>query len=161
MTATLDALLDPGRPAVEYGEIGPTGAGTLGALSDATTVVRVLRGTHARTAADLFGQLSAALQLPAGTGNSWSAMEDRLRDFVGSGSNVLLVVVETEALLADAGEDELAGFVSVIEAVDDEGREEGGGRARLLLTEAMNGLWRIRPRLETLGRPVALADFGV
>jgi len=49
--------------------------------------------------------------------------------------------------------------VDIFTTIDREAQEQGDGRARLLLAEAPGGLWRIKPRVEDLGVPVALAAF--
>jgi hypothetical protein len=151
-------LLDPARPAVEYGELGSSGADMLRGLSGDGLTVRVLRGSRARSLAGFFDETAAALQLPSYFGHNWAALTDCLRDIEGS---VVIVVTEGESLLADAGDDQLALLLDTIASADQERQAQGGGRVRLLVTETVNGLWRIQPRLLALGRPLALASFDV
>jgi hypothetical protein len=158
------ALLNPDRPAVEYGELSSTDADALRAsasAADAGTVVRIVRGSRSRTAAAFFDELSAALQLPGDSGANWAALTDVLRDFaLYGGTSLVLIVIEAEQLVA-ADPDPLAflTLLDVFTGVDREAREEGEHRVRLLLAEAPGALARLQPRVKDIGLPVALAQF--
>ncbi len=158
------ALLDPQRPAVEYGELSPLDAGALShglADADQRVLARVVRGSRARTESAFYDELSAALQLPDGFGANWMALTDTLRDFtIYSDASLVVIATEAEQLLADGPDPQaLLALVDIFTTIDREAQEQGDGRARLLLAEAPGGLWRIKPRVEDLGVPVALAAF--
>jgi hypothetical protein len=154
MPSTLERLLDPQRPAVEYGELHTIDAEVLRA------VVRILRGSRARTEVEFFNELSAAMQLSLDFGGNWAALADSLRDVVVYGEGrVVLIVTEAEELLATAYELSFLSFLDVATVIDREAQEQGTGRVRVLLTQVPGGLSRIQPRVEDIGLPVTHAAF--
>ncbi|MGW3890577.1 barstar family protein [Micromonospora chokoriensis] len=73
----------------------------------------VLTGAAARSRADLFAALAAALALPAYLGETWDALSDALRDRLDAGPLTLLIT-DASQLLADELTDQYALLLAVL-----------------------------------------------
>jgi len=78
-------------------------------------VVRVIRGSKSRTAAEFFNECGAALQLPNYFGENWDALLECLVDLEWlPGDAYLLVITEGDRVL-DREQKELASLLKVLE----------------------------------------------
>jgi hypothetical protein len=101
------------------------------------TVVRVVRGQKARTAAAFFDEAAAALQLPLSFGESWQAFVDCTRDFAAPH---VLVVANAGWLFRDEP-DELRAFRDAVAQL--------GGMLTVVLQESPGGSADLAERLRS------------
>jgi Barstar (barnase inhibitor) len=114
----LTAMLRPGSPAWRLATASPDeveAAAAALARTDASVVVRRIRGSRARTPEDLFDEMAAAMQFPSSFGGNWNALADMLADLSWlPGRAYVLVIDEADALLADAPEEVRAAGLGVL-----------------------------------------------
>lgn len=114
-----------------------------------------VRGSHCRTARDLFAEWAAGLGFPDWFGHNWDAFLDCLRGAVDDTDHGLAVVVrEAGELLTDEQPDVLATFLSVLSQVTE--RPGTAPRLRLLVDDAPDRLSGLAERMAGAGYRVAL-----
>lgn len=79
-------------------------------------VVRVIRGSHSRTAPDFFTEIAAALEFPSYFGRNWNAFNDCILDLSWlRGSAYVLLFADADQLLDEAHPDNLAAFAELLQ----------------------------------------------
>lgn len=79
---------------------------------------RVVRGRKMRTVSGLFDEFAAAFQFPLYFGENWSAFDECIADLetLPAAGGYVVVIVEPEQVLAEAGADELGLLVDSLES---------------------------------------------
>jgi hypothetical protein len=87
----------------------------LSRIGKGKAVCRVIRGEKSTTTADLFDELSAALQFPSYFGDNWDAVDECLTDLEWlPGEAYVIVIVDSIHLLEGAPPDQVRQFCSVL-----------------------------------------------
>jgi RNAse (barnase) inhibitor barstar len=88
--------------------------------------LRVIRGRHCKTPANLFAEFAQALEFPDYFGQNWDALEECLADLEWvPGKGYILLITDAEDVLPD-DEDE---YETLLEVLRDAGEAWGNGQA--------------------------------
>lgn len=93
-----------------------TSGDLLGRQTASGMVVRTLRGRKMRTAQGVMDEVGAALQFPSYFGENWDALDECLSDldWMLPVASLVLLLQNSELVLADGNAEELQTFVSIL-----------------------------------------------
>ncbi|MCZ1002408.1 barstar family protein [Streptomyces mirabilis] len=118
-----------------------------------------VRGSHCRTARDLFAEWAARLGFPDYFGHNWDAFLDCLRGVVDDADHALAIVVpEAGELLIDEQPEALATLLTVLGQAA--GRPGSAPGLLLLLDDTPDRLSDLAQLMTKAGYPVDLEDGG-
>jgi RNAse (barnase) inhibitor barstar len=101
---------------------------SLARTPDQNVMARVVRGSKARTTADLFNEMGAALQFPPYFGENWDALRDCLADLEWTQADAyVLLFTDSQQLLEREPADRLTFLLRVLDEVGAEWTQPRSG----------------------------------